>query len=911
MGGGKGGKQTVGYQHFVGMHMVPCQGPIDAITRLTIGEDNRVAWEGFATGGQIVVNKPDLFGGKKREGGVSGTIDVMMGYPTQTKNDYLLSKIGPNIPAYRGVVSLVFRQCYMGNNPYLKPWRMRGQRIHVRQDGLPQWYDAKAGIASGTLTPNIGGQEVEVTWWQMSYYHATLQPNPDEARMGLSFLDADGLTIGAGITWSPYALTHNVWIERSLSVTAPAGAASIRVWQARLRHWGVNNDGYIDDITLTVDGQPVTLINPGAELSSGGSHPGWTTTSGGLNSSSPGHTGNRRFQGSGGYNEAYQSVLAPVDMSDMNPAHLIRECLTDPDWGMGYSEDDVDDDSFTLAADTLYSEGMGISMLWDKQITLESFIGDIVRHIDGALYVSRSTGKFVLKLTRADYDPDGLILLDESNIDKIESPTRPQFGELVNSVTVNFWNILTGKNDSLTVQDPAGVQMQGAVLNTSIRYDGFTNTRVASLVAARDLRALSNPFLSCTVYTTEEQAAELDIGSVFKMKWDKWQLAPTVMRVTGFAMSDGKTAQIRINCVEDVFSTPLNAIIVPPADEWIDPSAPPTPALLQAAFEIPYYELVQALGQATADSQLTENPDLGHVGAAAMRSNGSTVNASMWTDPGDGYDDAGTMDVCPGGSLAAAIGKTDTAISLIGFNDLDEVVLGSHAQLGTGPEAELVRVDAVDAETGAITVGRGVLDTVPHNWPVDTQMLFWDNSGGFDPADYVNGETVDVKVTPISGSGEVELEDAVAMEVVLDQRAYRPYPPGNLLIEGESYPVGAAYEDEITLAWAHRDRLLQTAGVLNDHFEGDIGPEAGTVYRISAYVDGVPDIVVDDIAGTTEDVVLGAEGIARIDVHSKRDGIYSTQAASVEFVYSSTDPRVTEDEDFRYTEEGDVRMTED
>ena len=85
------------------------------------------------------------------------------------------------------------------------------------------------------------------------------------------------------------------------------------------------------------------------------------------------------------------------DYSDMNPAHIIRECLTDTNWGMGYPESDIDDVSFTAAADKLYSESMGISMLWSQQTSIEDFVEEIIRHIDAALYVDRTTGKFVLK----------------------------------------------------------------------------------------------------------------------------------------------------------------------------------------------------------------------------------------------------------------------------------------------------------------------------------------------------------------------------------------------------------------------------------------------------------------------------------------------------------------------------------
>ena len=42
------------------------------------------------------------------------------------------------------------------------------------------------------------------------------------------------------------------------------------------------------------------------------------------------------------------------DVTAMNPAHIIYQCLTDTAWGMGYPTSALDDASFTAAANTLY-----------------------------------------------------------------------------------------------------------------------------------------------------------------------------------------------------------------------------------------------------------------------------------------------------------------------------------------------------------------------------------------------------------------------------------------------------------------------------------------------------------------------------------------------------------------------------
>jgi len=869
--GGKSSSVTVGYKHYVGMHAVLCHGPIDHVERLTV--DERTAWTGFGTGGSITVDSEELFGGEAREGGVSGTIDIEMGDSAQTKNSYLLSKIGSAIPAYRGVVGLVFRQTYMGNNPYLKPWRARGQRIHTAQDGAEQWYDDTAAIL--VIPP---GTEPYAT------YNFDIDATTDGG-VGADEIRANG-----------HSFTVNSVTDLVNINTNHAGAfTAYSVWGVPAASGG--NTGSQHDVDVVKGPSTSTVTTFGA----GGPHDGYAAARAAWEAAYP---NGANVSGAGQYyigiadtpigdNSGGYSVTVQVyagSWYDMNPAHIIRECLTNQDWGMGYSTADIDDTAFTEAADQLYAEGMGISVLWDKQISIDAFVGEIIRHIDGALYVSRTTGKFVLKLIRGGYDEGSLIELNESNVDNVSNPSRSAFGELVNSVTVQFWNGLTGKDDSVTVQDPAGVQQQGAVINTTIQYPGFSNLTIAATAASRDLRALSSPFLSCTVFAGED-ARDLDIGDVFKLSWGKWNISNKIMRVIGFALGDGKSNQVRLTCVEDVFATPANIgqVVGNPGGGWTDPSTPPT-ALESGAellFEVPYYELVQAQGQTDADSMITSNNDIAFLGAAAARP-GSAINALLWTNAGAGYESVGNFDFAPSGTIDADIDKLDTAIVLENANDLDLVPIGSHGQIGD----ELIRVDAIDATTGAVTIGRGCLDTVPEAHLTGARVFFWDLYAGIDPTEYISSETIDGKITPISGAGQVSLAEANELELTMIGRAFLPYPPGNLTINGESY-FDNTYSGELTIAWAHRSRTQQTSGSLADHFDGDIGPEAGQAYRLQGYINDVLVHTEDDIAGTsTTWTPVAAGDTVKVEVHSKRDSLYSWQAPSHSFIYGA--PEVDE-----------------
>lgn len=164
-------------------------------------------------------------------------------------------------------------------------------------------------IPTEFVVEDTGGSETGavLTWWQVSLDQFT----DDEARMGLAFFNASATQLGATV-WSTYSAPL-AWTERTLATEIPYGTATIRIFQDRVRHFGVNNDGDIDDITLTIDGSPVTLTNPGAES---GTTAGWTDVAGNLTirTSDPApHSGTYYFSGNDAQNIAYQDVVIAED----------------------------------------------------------------------------------------------------------------------------------------------------------------------------------------------------------------------------------------------------------------------------------------------------------------------------------------------------------------------------------------------------------------------------------------------------------------------------------------------------------------------------------------------------------------------------------------------------------------------
>ena len=143
---------TVGFRYYMGLQFGLCYGPVDELSKIRVGEKD--LWSGSVTAStNIDVNEPDLFGGEKREGGMSGRIAVMMGDSAQTANAYLVQSMPGPAPAFRGMFGLVWERDiggtsrgYIGNTPFLKPWAITAKRITSGWYQDAPWYTEKAEI---------------------------------------------------------------------------------------------------------------------------------------------------------------------------------------------------------------------------------------------------------------------------------------------------------------------------------------------------------------------------------------------------------------------------------------------------------------------------------------------------------------------------------------------------------------------------------------------------------------------------------------------------------------------------------------------------------------------------------------------------------------------------------------------
>lgn len=824
MNGGKDSEEyTVGYRYYVGIHAALCVGEIDGVFKVSI--DDKEAWAGRLVGtGRITINKWELFGGDSREGGIKGDVDILTGSTTQGSNDYLAAKLGAtNIPSFRGVCSVVLRQIYMGINPYLKKWVWRVQRIHKTSAGATQWYNEKAGIPvyAEIIPPG------RLAW---RYKVVGLSDTADYSAKGYD-------DSGWGLGYSPFA--DKPWaipgVYNFPTVPSTVVPQQKKVWVRST----ITIDGSVPDsffFDAFVDNGVEVWINGAKALSNyealghyySADIPGSFFVVGANQITVLGRDDSQGVRDSNWFWFDFRLQDTTKTYLDMNPAHIIRECFVDQVWGYGVDAGEIDDDWFASSADALFNDATGLSFFLQSN-DIDSFVQTVLEHIDAVIRVDNQTGKIQLKLIRGDYDADDLLELNPSNIESVSDYSRPSPSELINEVVVKYWDHSTGNEATLTIQDIGRIQAFGGVISTTKDFTGASNFAVAAKLGQRYLKNVGADRVSCSI-TANRVASALQKGDVFRLSWPKYGVESMVMRVISIDYGDGVSNKITIKCTQDTFALPDFSIVsTDDGSLWSDPKLPPAAVGYRMAFEVPYYELVRRQGQDAVDERLVAMPEAGYIGVACVSPTPATINARIWTDSGAGYAEYGSVDFCPSAILAAAIGYINTVIAIENGVDLDLAATGTWAQI----DDELVAIDAI-SET-AITVRRGVLDTVPAQHSAGSRIFLWSGYSGGDRIEYVAGEEVDIKLLPVTGSGVLALSEAPVDTVTLNERAIRPYPPGNVQVNGARWPASIGVEDELAVTWAHRDRTQQTSGTLQDYTYGDIGPEPGTTYAMRIY----------------------------------------------------------------------------
>lgn len=144
--GSKKNKGSTPVKYYATFEQVICMAPVDAIVSIKINDE--LAYnEPITQSKNFNIDAPNLFGGDKSEGGVSGSCEARFGYLLQEKSQYLADKTKELVSACRGILSIVAKDFYIGQSPYAKPWHFRIKSTLCNYDYSENWYREKATIA--------------------------------------------------------------------------------------------------------------------------------------------------------------------------------------------------------------------------------------------------------------------------------------------------------------------------------------------------------------------------------------------------------------------------------------------------------------------------------------------------------------------------------------------------------------------------------------------------------------------------------------------------------------------------------------------------------------------------------------------------------------------------------------------
>lgn len=897
-----------------------CFGPVDSINQIWV-KDKPIFCGSVKDRMDMQVSLNDLFGGDEREGGVSGVVEVYVGDDEQISSEALagrFNRVPANFPGYRGLAHLFFR----GGGAVSQAERLRGfqfvlyelkRRIMIAAGTIipitvPAIVPSNPGTGFkwGTNNPYMPATKVHYTRiprdldpdtaviYPFSHYDETtgdpvpfddfllLRPGAsDSVSIELDALPGGPLTINLLDFFTPTQIDSG-----GLQITTTQSADAV--------YYGLAGSGPAPGVIAAYASfKDETSTDIGGSVSLGGD-----TDTGHLEYTStvviPGSSrsivvtpqfvlflpifslfNNKYFKfditpiggsGGGGGGGGNSGAHCDIDgaglrmMPNANPAHIIYECLTNAEWGKGEDPANINAASFAAAAQTLKDELFGIYVTWNRQTEIESFIQEILDHVQAVLFLDPQTGQWMLRLLRADYDAASAPLLDPSNC-KVKNGRRRLWGETVNEIVVTWTDPMTEKSATLASHNLGNIAVQGGVLSETRDYYGIRDPWLAQRVADRDVQSAGAPLYTSFIEVDRSQW-RVRPGDVRRFSWPQDGIAEMVLRVMAVDYGKPKDRVIKLSVVEDIFALEQTAYGSPQRSEWVSDRAQPEafdsefgmtaplPVMLRGGVSLTEvddnYPTVAVLligwndAVPVADFDAVGDVTLAN-GSTELRTLNTIAPTRSWLTDSVMVPEAAT--VLPG-VLVARFFLGDESPG-------DFILIGeSEAQ------HELVMLDTFDDVTGDWTVARGVYDTIPAPWPLGTRAWAFPDSGNRgDPTQRAAGEAVTYRFLPRTTEGRLAYNDAADVDFVGTERPFQPFRPADTQLDGNGFGLtdytATGTPVSVTATWVNRNRTTEDQVALrwaDANVTGEVGQT--TVLRILDF-DGGAQNELTGLTGTT------------------------------------------------------------
>lgn len=935
-------------QYFTSLQYGICHGIVEKFISLRIndkivGECSKVPFPVF------FVNRPDLFGGLTKEGGITGRITLQNGSADQLTDAFVASKKGrtpTTMNGYRGIATAWFTEAeggyVAGSTPGESGWIGADFiRFLIGQFTSPYTLSGSMkGFYWGANQPFIPPVHFRLTRIDRSWRPdiAAISGEIDVAETAICIaIDLSTSMSGSRIDAAKLAAKA---VINDLRENDNAATFDIRIvgWSSStvaIERRECTPEDY-DDLIAFIDGMVLTggtvftnAVDGLADFydGSGGKCRVFVfLTDGAPNDVDDATEAGEILAATGAEAFAFNLVLADTSQTakmdntpydgvpvitlanaertlsnffrsavtqqiDMNPAHIIRECLVNSVWGLGLPESMLNNAMFEAAAQTLYDERFGLSMIWTRQDTIETFVSEVLDHIRAAFFFDPASGLICLKLLRDDYDRNTLPILTPSNC-VVKTFKRRSPAEVTNEIVVTWTNPTSEKEEVVTMQSLGSiVANSGEVVQDNRNYYGVTRASLAAELCARDLAEATAPLATAEV-EADRSFSRVVPGDVLKLTDPENGANEIIMRVMKVNYGRPGASKIALSLTEDIFSYAKPRAVLPPVSQNTSrPRLPTTPENVEG-MTVNYYMNINS--QDGVDDMV--DPDA-QVAFFVSTTNSDTFDMevreeSLLPTGESEFTPIGDFNLTGRTTLSATLPAQIT--SDITFSNVTvgvQPAVGSFAIIGSNSipenEHEIALISEALEGGGGWRLTRGVLDTVPREWLPGTPVRFF--SGGSKLIDAsVNTSGVEQEYRFLTRTSRALLSESRAgvLNFIPSDRFYAPYRPANVVVAGASFgEVDARSLTTIEVSWANRNRLTEEVVVLGWN-EPTVTPETGqtTTIRLINDLTGAVITQYTDLTGTSHSFPAtdrGSADFVRVIVIAVRDGYESIQGHEV------------------------------
>lgn len=529
---------------------------------------------------------------------------------------------------------------------------------------------------------------------------------------------------------------------------------------------------------------------------------------------------------------ATDAVTSPAVVGvGANPINVLYELLTNPRLGRGLQIEELNKAAIVAVGYQLWTEGIGLSPLIDRQEQAIAIVQDLLEYFDG--YPVITDGVLSFALTRPVLDQSGLPVVDESVMVDPLNITPEDWSKTFNELNVKFTNPVQNYDaDVRTWRDRGNFAITGDLNVQTTERPWVTSPAVAEFMATAlgRTRALPDARGALKLRMTS-LFASLIPGALFKLNYPPRGYTNLVCRVIERTVSDPSRPLYEIGFKIDRTYL-LNGLAVGSDTIPDGPLITAASLVFVRAVELPVALSPDGLPTITV---LASRPDV--------------ITSGFKTHLGQNYDTTGivtpaSFDVIDThdrfaihGTLSAEFAASEPLIGGVGLQveldgpdtELDDVTmfdgLADELLVFIGSEIfSVTNATLTGINNYSLSVIRARYGTVPatHAFAAQVFIVRRDEMNLLQHPLFVPGNIACMKTQAFTGQAQTALEDETSFDVALAGFAYAGPPLANLSVNGLSLSVTYTTGQSVVIAWTltdggelpHRFDLLKRSVVL-------------------------------------------------------------------------------------------------